>query len=341
MSSSSELVPRVLVGVAHVLKVIGITRMVVLDHKGIGESFRRWPQEMRFITPSFTSNAFGLPDLKPSRWTHRRIPLIRNILEEGSIAEYLRAVVDEFQIPVEFGVNVQGVRPAIDRGGLFEVETSQGVLRSRFVIWPGGEFQYPNIPGFPEAELGVHASAVRSWKDVSAEDVLIVGVYESGIDAATTLCALGKIVTVLDWLNHWKTARSDHSWSLSPYVIERLRAAEKTGRLKLIDRVRVRSIVENNDNFLISGHKGRRAQTWVTSSPPLLAMGFVSSLAVIANLLSRDDKGWQQLLKQDESFVAPELFVCGPMVRHNAVFLYFIYKFHQRFTVVANAIGRD
>lgn len=51
------------VGVAHVLKTLGMTRFTILERHAVGESFRRWPKEMRFITPSFTSNAFGLPDL--------------------------------------------------------------------------------------------------------------------------------------------------------------------------------------------------------------------------------------------------------------------------------------
>ena len=35
----------------------------ILERDNIGASFRSWPAEMRLLTPSFPSNAFGNPDL--------------------------------------------------------------------------------------------------------------------------------------------------------------------------------------------------------------------------------------------------------------------------------------
>lgn len=328
------------IGVAHVLQAIGVPRVIVVERYQIGESFRRWPKEMRFITPSFTSNAFGLPDLNSI--TMDTSPAFTLDTEHPSgkqFASYLEAIVEEFELPVKTGVEVQSVQPPVQTGDLFEVRTSWGTLRTRFVIWAAGEFQYPNIPQIPGAELGVHTSAVRSWKGIVADDIVIIGGYESGIDAATALCALGKSVTVLDRVNHWKTTGSDPSQFLSPYTIQRLRSAEKTGRLTLVDNVRVSSISQQSGQFLVTGRKGRANETWMTSSPPLLATGFASSLTLIEPLLLRNDTGWLQLSEQDESLRTPGLFLCGPMVRHDAVLLCFIYKFRQRFAVVANAIG--
>jgi hypothetical protein len=37
----------------------------------------------------------------------------------------------------------------------------------------------------------------------------------------------------------------------------------------------------------------------------------------------------------------PGLFVVGPSVRHGSIILCFIYKFRQRFAVVAHAIGEQ
>ena len=50
-------------GCAVALKEFGVNDIVILDRHEVGASFRRWPQEMRLITPSFTANAFGLLDL--------------------------------------------------------------------------------------------------------------------------------------------------------------------------------------------------------------------------------------------------------------------------------------
>lgn len=46
-----------------------------------------------------------------------------------------------------------------------------------------------------------------------------------------------------------------------------------------------------------------------------------------------------RLTEQDESIKTPGLFLVGPEVRHGRVIFCFIYKFRQRFAVVAQAIG--
>src|SRR5690348_6866313 len=51
------------IGTGIVLRDLGIERFTILERHEIGASFARWPREMRFITPSFTSNAYGLLDL--------------------------------------------------------------------------------------------------------------------------------------------------------------------------------------------------------------------------------------------------------------------------------------
>ena len=37
--------------------------VLLLERDAVGASLRSWPEEMRFITPSFPSNGFDLPDL--------------------------------------------------------------------------------------------------------------------------------------------------------------------------------------------------------------------------------------------------------------------------------------
>jgi hypothetical protein len=46
------------------------------------------------------------------------------------------------------------------------------------------------------------------------------------------------------------------------------------------------------------------------------------------------------LTEQDESTKTPGLFLVGPQVRHDDLIFCFIYKYRQRFGVVANAIGK-
>ena len=46
------------------------------------------------------------------------------------------------------------------------------------------------------------------------------------------------------------------------------------------------------------------------------------------------------LTEDDESTVLPGLFLVGPQVQHDSLSFCFVYKFRQRFAVVANAIAQ-
>ncbi len=54
------------IGVAVLLHNLGIS-YIVLEKSTIGASFKKWPKETRFISPSFTGNFFQMPD-SISQW---------------------------------------------------------------------------------------------------------------------------------------------------------------------------------------------------------------------------------------------------------------------------------
>jgi cation diffusion facilitator CzcD-associated flavoprotein CzcO len=182
------------VGFGVVLHDLGVERFIILERHEIGASFARWPEEMRFITPSFTSNYFGMLDLNAVALdTSPAFTLNREHPRGREYAEYLRVIAGHFQLPVRTGVDVFGLEPLPDDDG-FVLQTSQGEVRGRFVVWAGGEFQYPRAHAFPGAEHCLHASAVRSWRELGGDDFVIVGGFESGMDAAFHLTRLGKRV---------------------------------------------------------------------------------------------------------------------------------------------------
>ncbi|MAY05407.1 MAG: hypothetical protein CMB25_07425, partial [Euryarchaeota archaeon] len=51
------------IGVAIALLHSGVENYLIVDRDTIGSSFRSWPAETRFITPSFPSNSIGMLDL--------------------------------------------------------------------------------------------------------------------------------------------------------------------------------------------------------------------------------------------------------------------------------------
>ncbi|MAP42459.1 MAG: hypothetical protein CL981_01840, partial [Euryarchaeota archaeon] len=51
------------IGVAIALADAGVENFLIVDRDTVGSSFSSWPDETRFITPSFPSNSIGMLDL--------------------------------------------------------------------------------------------------------------------------------------------------------------------------------------------------------------------------------------------------------------------------------------
>jgi putative flavoprotein involved in K+ transport len=322
-------------GVAAVLGALGIHDVEVLDRAGIGASFRAWPRGTRLITPSFPSNGFGAPDLNAI--TVDTAPSLSLQTEHPTgpqYAGYLEFVAEHHDIEVAAPVEVTDVSP--ERGGRLRVHTDDGDRVARAVVWAAGELPYVATPGIVGAEHAVHSSTVRAWEAVHGEHVVVVGGYESGVDAACHLVDLGRHVTVLDPDAPWRSLDTDPSLSLSPVTLERLRDALGTGRLALVDDARVEGIHTAEAGFTVAAADGRR---WHCDGPPLLATGFRSSLDIVRDRFAFDEHGVVVTEEADESTVVPGLYLAGPMLVHRGLSFCFIYKFRQRFAVVARGVA--
>jgi len=323
-----------------VLQALGVGRFGILERGEIGSSFLMWPQEMRMITPSFTSNAYGMIDLNAiALKTSPAYTLGTEHPSGEEYADYLQAVAAYKKLPVQTGVNVTAIQP-LPEGG-FELNTSQGALRSRYVIWAAGEFQYPRLDHFPGTEYALHNSLIRQWREVEGEEIVVIGGYESGADAAIHLSRLGKKVTLIDRNGRWtEKGSSDPSVELSPYTKDRLKeTGDRTIELMAGYEVQWIEPVETG-GYLIYCEDASGASRFVkTSHQPILATGFKGSLRMIQHLFEQDASGVTLLNEHDESTKTPGLFVSGPSVTHGHLLFCFIYKFRQRFGVVAAAIA--
>lgn len=325
------------VGCGVVLRSLGMESFTILEQREVGASFAKWPVEMQFITPSFHSNPFGLLDLNavvPN--TSPAYRFRREHVSGQQYGLYLKALVEHFDLPVRTGVSVESVQPEGDGGEGFTLKSSLGTFHARFVIWAAGEFFYPRLDPFPGAELCRHNATVRTWREVPGKEAVVIGGYESGMDAAVHLAALGKRVTVLDKSAIWHENDLDPSRSLSPFTHERISQAMKTGRIELVGDAEVVAVESERRNFSVVGADGRR---WKTSNPPILASGFRGSLSLVDDLFAKRDDGYPLLTEQDESTITPGLFLSGPAVRHDDLVFCFIYKFRQRFAVIAATIA--
>ena len=373
---------------------------VIIEREDIGASFRNWPDEMRFITPSCPSNSFGLTDLNAvTPQTSPAVTLDREHPSGDEYADYLEAVADFHDLNVETGVEVTGIQrgdaavatnrdaavAAVDGGTAIEansggepadesdvegdadgersghseqpsdsgfvLETNDGYVHSESVVWATGQFGSPKTDVGPGTDACIHTSEISSWTDHAStrdtDEFLIIGGYESGIDAAVTLVEAGCRVRVLDRGEPWATRGPDPSEVLSPYTLERLESVADSDRLLVEGGAVVESVRRDDDGCFevrtraADGYELDEddSSTYTVPTRPILATGFEPTLGPAAAHFPRED-GVVQLTDRDESPTTPGLFLAGPDVTHNGVKFCFIYKFRARFPIIAETIGR-
>ncbi len=324
-------------GCALALREIGVDRVTILESQTVGASFQRWPQEMRLITPSFHSNPFFATDLNAINPRTSPGDLFgTEHLSGQQYAAYLSAAVDHYELPVREYSPVNNLRSETDG---FLLEMDKETVKARFVIWATGEFSFPDMEPFPGAELCRVASQVSSWQDVEGDEFVVIGGYESGMDAAYHLAKRGCKVKVLSSGEPWAIDDPDPSVALSPYTQERLAriaralpdSIEFLGNHEVIE-------VERDDT-------GYRALTldgnaYASAQPPILATGFESGIKRQVASFFEWKKGQPVFSKVDSSTLYPNLFYSGPSLVHRNSKFCFIYKFRARFGVIAQEIGK-
>lgn len=327
------------IGMALALSKLSGIRYAVLESDRVGESFRRWPEQTRFITPSFHSNPFGLADLNAVN--EASSPAIFTGAEHPSgeqYANYLAFIANGQALPIVSACKVQEVRRA-PQGG-FVLATEQGELHTRFLIWATGEYQFPDLKPFPGAHWCPHYAQVATWADFDAPRYTVIGGYESGTDAAIQLVRLGRTVRLLARKSTWDPQSSyDPSLSLSPHTRGRLYEAADTGWLEIVFGADVVEVtLDSAGGYRIHAADGRH---WEEAQPPILGTGFLKGGGAqqIADLWEWNDEGRIVLSGLDESTRAPGLFLVGPQVRHEQRIYCFIYKFRQRFALIAARIA--
>jgi putative flavoprotein involved in K+ transport len=323
------------VGMAATLIDYGVEDLLLIDRHEIGASFTRWPAEMRLITPSFNSTLFGILDLNAIALQTS----VANFLEEEhptgkQYARYLEAVVNAKQIEVELGKEIAGVN--VDADGQYVLTLAQEEITCRFLIWAAGEFQFPNLHPFTGAEHCVHNSQITSYNELHGDEFIVIGAFESGIDALYHLAQNGKKVTCLCADEALSLAEEDPSRSLSPYTRQRfqtLQTAEKN--IEVHYECRVTDVKVDSNKYVVRTQSGK---TFTSSTAPILGIGFRDGTGLVEPLFERHPEGYIALSDQDESTISQKLFLAGPMIRHEHHIFCYIYKFRQRFALIAEAI---
>ncbi|MEM7733903.1 MAG: NAD(P)-binding domain-containing protein [Pseudomonadota bacterium] len=321
-------------GVARVLRDLQIPDVWVLERGQVGQHFLNWPKDTRLLTPSFPGNVFGITDLNAISFDSSPGWALKREHPSGrDYARYLKHAATAFDLNVHCGIEVQGLEPD---GDWMSLHTDQGEIRADYVIWAGGQFGAPSDAGLVGAEHGWHYSTIQSWRDVPGDEAYVIGGYESGIDAAVGLARSGKHVTVFDLGAPWGGSEKDPSRTLSPFTHQRLDSVLRAGKVTLEGHEEIVALEREEGGIRIYGGNGR---SWLTPHPPILATGFKTGTMPIVQWFDYGEHGLPLLTPQDESTALPGLFLVGPEVSHNGHLFCFIYKFRQRFAVVARAIA--
>lgn len=311
------------IGVAHVLKKMGIHPLII-EKDSVGASFKQWPKEMRFISPSFSGNSFSMPDLNTITPDSSPAFMLKKEHPSGhEYAEYLETLAQ--------GLDIQNDTKVIDivKDSHFTITTSKDLIQAKYLIWAAGEFMYPKKK-FIGADLCIHNTEVLSWKEMQGEEYVIIGAYESGFDAAIQLAATGKKVILLDSKNELDNHTQDSSYSLSPYTRERYLQYQEKITHKTNAEVEI--VSKKDETYVLSLTDGSQI---FSKYPPINATGFETSLVLVSHLFDQ-----RKLTPVDESTITQGLFLVGPQVQHSGAIFCFIYKFRQRFAVVAKEIAQ-
>ena len=322
------------VGVSIALIHAGVENFLIVDRDTVGASFDSWPAETRFITPSFPSNSIGMLDLNSIAIGVS--PAYSMKIEHPTgpeFAQHLRDIAEYFELPVQENTDVKAIEKKL---GLFHLETSQGTLFANNVIWSAGEYQYPCTDVFTGSELCRHTATVPSYAELEGDDFLIIGGYESGVDAAYHLANRNKKVRLFDLNAPWDAATSDPSVALSTYSFERMRNPNFEEHTELYPETIVDSVTLTDGIYEVNTEDG---QTFQSKVQPLLAAGFDGSHKFVSHLFEQREDGFPSISEDDESTTTPGMYLCGPSVRHDGHVFCFIYKYRQRFAIVANAIA--
>ncbi|NRB61704.1 MAG: NAD(P)-binding domain-containing protein [Saprospiraceae bacterium] len=319
------------IGMGILLQNLGMS-YVLLEKDSIGSSFKKWPKETRFISPSFTGNFFKMPDLNAvTPDTSPAFDLLTEHPTGEEYAVYLEQVAKYFKVSISTGIEVKNIE---DKKGGFFLNTNKGTYASTFVIWAAGEYQYPKTDSFIGEHLCTHYSEIDSFTDVIGKKSIVVGGYESGFDAALNLAETGKRVTLIDSSNYLELVNSDSSYSLSPFTRDRIKKAPDSidyftdTKVEKVEFLNTKYIVKTNDE-----------EIFVSDDAPINCTGFDTSLKLVNDLFEFED-GFPLLTDIDESKKTENLFLVGPQVKHGNALFCFIYKYRQRFAIVAEEIAK-
>ncbi|MFH8467585.1 flavin-containing monooxygenase [Streptomyces sp. NPDC017991] len=167
--------------VAHALRTQGVRAVVLEKSERVGASWRRHYDRLRLHTTRRLSGLPGLPMPRSfGRWVSR-----------DNVVRYLEKYAEHHGLEIVTGVEVSRVEPTADGTGWLLHATGGRELTGSAVVVATGHNHTPYVPDWPglDGYTGefLHAGEYRNPAPYAGQDVLVVGVGNTGAEIAVDL----------------------------------------------------------------------------------------------------------------------------------------------------------
>ena len=239
--------------IAWYLARLGLRFLVLEAAAETGHSWRsRW-DSLTLFTPAQYDALPGMPFPAPANTYPTKDP----------VADYLRAYVEAFQLPVRLNARVISLSRTSDG---FEVSAAGEIFHARQVVVATGPFQVPFVPsaagGLDESVTQLHSADYRNPAALPGGPVLVVGGGNSGLQVAQELSSsrrVGVSVGVKAPMLPQRPLGRDLFWWLTRLGLMRVSVASRLGR-----RVQARG------EFVIGTSRRELERAGVTFRPRLV-----------------------------------------------------------------------
>ncbi|MGW6011327.1 flavin-containing monooxygenase [Streptomyces sp. NPDC055210] len=166
---------------AHALRALGVRAVVLEKSDRVGASWRRHYDRLRLHTTRRLSGLPGLPMPRSfGRWVAR-----------DNVVRYLEKYAEHHELEIVTGVEVSRVEPTADGTGWLLHATGGRELTGSAVVVATGYNHTPYVPDWPgrDGYTGefLHAGEYRNPAPFAGQDVLVVGVGNTGAEIAVDL----------------------------------------------------------------------------------------------------------------------------------------------------------
>ena len=155
---------------------------VILEKGVLVNSIFHFPANMTFFSTSKNLEIADVPFISHSDKPTRQEAL-----------EYYRRLLESFDLNIEFGVTVQGMH---SKDGGYEVNTSEGTFKSKYVVIATGFYDKPNLMNVPGEDLPKVKHYYDEVHHYIRKKVLVVGGANSACDVALECWQKGAEVTM-------------------------------------------------------------------------------------------------------------------------------------------------